>query len=323
MKRFIETVILGRFFAIELTSIERQIALESVADKYAKALGRTVVCTILSLPAILFLDTSVIISVLIPITMVAGTAWFAISLANMKQKFESFGLELTADLFEAFSISLGLLLALSVFSLFGPFWHASIAGLPGQSTWQFMAALLGSGVIGNIVYRIFSGSVKYDINDAMLTGQNEAAERFYRKSLSLLHSVADSLREGKSTQVANYYIGVALFEVFSYIKSIGVMNGKLAGYMEESNRLVKQPSMDQDEADAITIKMVKTVIAYCTNPQGHESAKSLEAIHDELACLEQNTDEAQEMVDTRFAIIFQELASLLEGQGETLFKKPE
>ena len=35
---------------------------------------------------------------------------------------------------------------------------------------------------------------------------------------------------------------------------------------------------------------------------------------------EEKCNEGQEMVDTRFAIIFQEIASLLEGQGETLFK---
>jgi hypothetical protein len=48
--------------------------------------------------------------------MVAGTAWFSISLANIKQKFEKFGLELTMNVFEAFSISLGLLFMLSIFS---------------------------------------------------------------------------------------------------------------------------------------------------------------------------------------------------------------
>lgn len=144
---------------------------------------------------------------------------------------------------------------------------------------------------------------------------------FFRKSLSLLHSVANSLREGKSIQVANYYIGVAFFEVFTYMKGIGVMNGKLAGYMEESNKLVKNPSMKQEEADAISLKLIKTFVSYCKNPQSNDSEKSLEAINDELWCLDNNTGEEQEMVDTRLAIIFQEIASLLEGQGETLFVK--
>jgi hypothetical protein len=113
MKRFI----LNNFLSVELTGSEREIALESITEKYAKALKKTCVYCWLSTFPILFLDTSVLISVLIPITMVAGTAWFSISLANMKQKFESFGLELTTNLFEAFSISLGLLFMLSVLSL--------------------------------------------------------------------------------------------------------------------------------------------------------------------------------------------------------------
>ena len=316
---FVSKKILGRFFEIGLTTNERSVAEESVREKYAKAAQVTVIYMLLSILPILFLDTSTIISVLIPITMVAGTAWFAISLANMKQKFEDFGLELTKNLFEAFSVSLGLLLTLSVFSLAEPFWADWAAALPNQDAWQLLAFAVGSFIVGNIIYKIFIGSIKYDINDAMLTGQNEAAERFYRKSLSLLHSVSESLRSGKSLQVANYYIGVAFFEIFAFMKSVGVMNGKLAGYVEQSNKLVKNPSMQQAEADKISLTLIESFVSYCKYPDGHESEKSLEAIRDELWCLNNNDGEGQEMADTRFAIIFQEIASLLEGQGETLF----
>lgn len=319
-QRAITTWVLGPFFSIELTAGERTVALDSVQQKYARALQRTVVYILLAIPAIIILDTSVLITVLIPITMVAGTAWFSISLANMKQKFEHFGLTLTANLFEAFAISLGLLLVLSVASLAQPFWGPLVGNIAADSMLGVVALVCGIVVIWNIVYKIFVGSIQYDINDAMLTGQNEAAERFYRRSLSLLYSVSDTLRSGKSLQVANYYIGVAFFEIFSYMKKVGVLNGKLEAVMNTSNRLVKQPSMPQEEADAIAVELIEVFVSYCRNPQGHETEKSLEAIADELGCLK-NNNEAQEMNDTRFAIIFQEIASLLEGQGETLFIK--
>ncbi len=322
-KTFITKRVLRTFFSIELTSGERMIAVEAADMKYSKALQNAFFYCLLSIFPILFLDTTVIISVLIPITMVAGTAWFAISLANMKQKFERFGLELTVDFFEAYSISLGLLFLLSVFSLSDTFWRGTIESLPYQNHFRLFSFIAGVVVVGNISYKILIGSIKYDVNDSMLTGQSEAAERFYRKSLSLLHSVANSLREGKSIQVANYYIGVAFFEVFAYVRKIGVMNGKLAGLMEQSNSLVKNPSMPQEEADRISLNLIKVFMSYCVNPQGSEVEKSMEAIKDELQCLENNKNEDQEMVDTRLAIIFQEIASALENQGETLFLNPK
>ena len=105
-QKIIKFIALRNFFSVELTSAEREIAIESVREKYAKALKKAFIYCLLSVLPILFLETQVLISVLIPITMVAGTAWFSISLANMKQKFENFGLELTTNLFEAFTISL-------------------------------------------------------------------------------------------------------------------------------------------------------------------------------------------------------------------------
>jgi hypothetical protein len=116
LNKILKKYILNNFFNIELTSNELKMANDSLEDKYIKAIQRTVIYLILSILPILFLDTAILTSVLIPITMVAGTAWFSISLANIKQKFEKFGLELTMNVFEAFSISLGLLFMLSIFS---------------------------------------------------------------------------------------------------------------------------------------------------------------------------------------------------------------
>ena len=85
------------------------------------------------------------------------------------------------------------------------------------------------------------------------------------------------------------------------------------------NKLVKNPSMNQKIADKIALSLIKIFVSYCKNSIDMDSKKSLEAICDELWCLEHNINEEQEIIDTRLAIIFQEIASLLEGQGETLF----
>ena len=88
--KFLQTKVLMSFFEIDLTNSEKQIAIDSIINKYSVASKRAFYNCILGTFPILFLDTSIIVNVLIPITMVAGTAWFSISLASMKQKFETF-----------------------------------------------------------------------------------------------------------------------------------------------------------------------------------------------------------------------------------------
>ena len=173
--------ILKTFFEIPLSSKERQIALESVDDKYVPALTNSLIYLLMSLPAILMLDMAVIVSVLTPVTMVSGTAWFAVSLANMKKKFESFGTELTVDLFESFVTSLGLLLLIAIVAVNSNF--LSYVHSYRSDLLVFVAGAMAVIVVIRISLKIFLGALKYDINDAMLTGQAEAAEKFYKKSM--------------------------------------------------------------------------------------------------------------------------------------------
>lgn len=315
----IKKVILKTFFSIELSSNEKKIALGSIANKYTKALSQAFFYGVLWIFPILFLDSSIIVSVLIPITMVAWTAWFAISLANMKQKFERFWLELTKDLFEAFSISLMLLFLLSALSLSSNFWSDYIQSLAYQTELQFLSFILWSVVLWKVVYKIFIWSLKYDINDSMLTWQNEAAEKYYRKALSLLSWVADTLKWRKSLQVANYFIWVAFYEVFTYIESLSLKSIPTETYIEQANQLIKNPSMWQKEADTITITLLKEFISLCKTVRSSNWENSLQAVKDEIFCLENNTNEDQEMIDTRLSVVFNEIATLLEEEGELLF----
>jgi len=121
MKKYLENIIrkllFKDFFEIELTGSEKATAEESISDKYTSGLFSSILLGLLSFPTVLFIDVSILVSVLIPITMVSGTAWFAVSLVNIKKKFESFGNDLTKDLFRSFCTSLIMLSLIAFASL--------------------------------------------------------------------------------------------------------------------------------------------------------------------------------------------------------------
>lgn len=315
----IEKIILKPFFSIDLSGQERQTALDSIQVKYVPTIRYAAVIGLLVIPSILFLDTNILISVLIPITMVTGTAWYAISLATIKRKFEDFGLVLTASMFKGFVASLVILGLLTVFSFLAPFLE-SVAALAEHAWIYIIAVVTGTLAVGSILWNMLVGSLQYDINDSMLAGQSEAAEKFYKRSLSLLYAAAENLRSGKALAVANYYLGVSFYEVFQFLKSTGILNGKLAGLMENALKLKHDPDMPQDEADAISIGLIEQFVGYCVNVQGSQSEKCFANIKDELSSLKQKK-ESQAIVDTRLSVIFEEMAELLELQGESLFRK--
>lgn len=320
LKFLITNILLKRFFKIDLSGIEKEITKDSIQQKYIPALQEGLVIGLMILPAIFFLDTAVLVNVLIPITMVAGTAWFAVSLANMKKKFENFGVEITTALFKSFVSALVILGLLAFFSLLPDSFNGIHEFGTDRIIIQYIASSLGVVVVIRVLWNLFAGALKYDINDSMLTGQTEAAEKFFKKSLSLLHALAENLRVGKGLEIANYYIGSCFYEIFSFIRAAGVLNGKLEGLMNEALKLKNNPEMSQEEADHISIELIEKFLSYCVNIEGEKSVKSYANIQDELHVLKIKK-EHQEMVDTRLAIVFEEIAELIDLQGEGLFKK--
>lgn len=321
VERLLRRLILGEFFKISLSKLESDTAEKALRYKYVPAIRYALVYGALLLPAVFMLATDIVISVLIPTTMVAGTAWYAVSLASMKKKFENFGMELTTDLFRAFALSLTMLFLATTASL------AKTAGLKLPASFTPWWALYGAGVlgliaVGKLLYAIFAGSIKYDINDAMLTGQNEAAERYFKASLSLLHTTSTALRQSRSLQVANYSIGLAFYEVFSNVKDLyenRVPSAKLSEWIEKSNQLIRNPSMGQEEADARALELVRAFVAACFKTPDVISHKSYMALLDEIKCLAENTGEEQSMTDTRMSVVFTEISNLLEEFGLSLF----
>src|SRR3972149_3514668 len=101
LDNFFRKVVFRSFLKIDLNAGELATAEESLTTKYSRGVKESLFYGILVVPTLLFVDTGVLSSVLIPITMVSGTAWFAVSLVNIKQKFGSFGNELTIDLYRS------------------------------------------------------------------------------------------------------------------------------------------------------------------------------------------------------------------------------
>jgi hypothetical protein len=322
--KFMKKVMVPNFFKINLTSVENEIAYESIEKKYLPSIKKSIFLSILCFPALLFLDTTTIVSVLIPITLVSGTAWFSISLADIKKKFEKFGLELTTDVFESFSTSSILLILISLVSLFSPFTKQIVELGQKYESISLISAILGVFVISFIIYKIFLGALKFDINDAMLAGQNEAAEKYFKKSLSFLNITAKNLQAGKGLQVANYYIGLSFFEIYTYILSLKIKESKskISKLLNKANELINNPSMNLEKADKLSIELIETFLNMIKNKTDKDILKSYNAICDELKNLKDKTKkEEQVMVDTRFSIIFQEISEMLDNGGESLFLK--
>ena len=321
IKKIVQKIILKSFFEIELSSVERNIAIDAINSKYVKSIRSSLIIVLLAIPAILLLDTDIIISVLIPITMVSGTSWFAISLSAVRKKFENFGVELTTNMLQSFVSSLLILFILGFYSLNTELFQ-SLEFIKEIPIAKAIAGILGSLAIGKIIFEIFVGSIKYDINDAMLTGQSEVAEKFFKKSLSYLYQSAETLKSGKHLEVANYHIGNSFFELFSFIdtrlKSQKLNNGKLNAMIEASLKIKNNPAAAQNEIDKMSIEMIEKFMEYCVIIDDKEMQKNYHNIEEELKCLK-NNKESQEMVDTRFATIFEAIAELLENQGESLF----
>jgi hypothetical protein len=331
LNRIIRSKILNLFYVIPLTNDEKQIADDAVKKKYIPSIKTATLYSLLLIPSLLLLNISIVISVLIPATMIAGTAWFAVSLASMKKKFENFGMELTAHLFLAFVLSLIMLFLATFTSLTKVIWSPYIPeNIKTNPLILTISAILAIIVVGKLLYSIFAGSLKYDINDAMLTGQNEVAEKFFKKSLSLLFTTSQQLRQGIKLQVANYSLGLAFYEVFKDVeerKEEGI--DKIEQFIKNANKLIQRPSMQQKEADKIILNLIKSFISICILTNKVRKNRSYTAIAAEYKCLSNNYNksegddsfEEQRMVDTRMAVVFYEMSNLIEEFGSALFNK--
>ncbi len=321
LDNFFRKVVFKNFLKIDLNAVEISTAEESLTTKYSRGVKESLFYGLLIIPTLLFVDTSVLSSVLIPITMVSGTAWFAVSLVNIKQKFGSFGNELTIDLYRSFTTSLIFLSLMTLISL-NPSLFSPISAWGKQySLIPVISGVIGTLLVLKMIYDVFSGATKYDMNDSMLTGQNEAAEKYFTRSLSLLNSCADHLKTGISADVSGYYIGLAFFEVFNYILISKGDHPEVQTLITEASVLKSQPPVTKNEIMFKCVMFIESFLMQVTSHSDIRTNKSYKNIQLELSSIRKNTSESQAVFNLRLATILEEMEDMLASQGEMLFKK--
>jgi len=170
-----------------------------------------------------------------------------------------------------------------------------------------------------MIYDVFAGATKYDMNDSMLTGQNESAERYFKRSLSLLNSCASNLRNGKQDiGVSAYYFSLAFYEVFSYIKSIHSYDDTLEMILNETQRLRLSPPNNIADLSEKTATFIGHFVSKISNTSELSIRKSIQSITNEIEAILSNK-ESLELLNTRISTILDEVEDLLISQGEALF----
>lgn len=320
LESFFRKNIFSSFFKIDLNAVELATAEDSVKNKYIKGASMAIFYGVVSLPTLLFSDTTILTSVLIPITMVSGTAWFAVSLINIRKKFENFGNELTLDLYRSFVTSLIFLSLMSLIALNPVIFADIIAWGKAIPSLVFVSGVIGTTIVIKMIYDVFLGATKYDMNDSMLTGQNEAAEKYFKKSLSLLNSCATHLKESNiSFAAVGYYIGLAFYEVFNYVIQTKGKSDQILFLIKDSTDFKNNPSDNCKKVIDKCIYFVEQCLILITNVQDEKTKKSISSIKSELNSIQTNIKEPMDVTNIRLATILEELEDMLVGQGEALF----
>jgi len=321
LQKYFNKLVFRNFFKIELSPVELAIANESISTKYTQGLKESLISGVLVIPTLLFLDTSVLSSVLIPITMVSGTAWFAVSLINIKRKFEPFGNELTIDLYRSFMTSLIFLGLMTFISLNSSLFEIIIA-TGTQSPWLvIVSGALGTIVVLKMIYDVFLGATKYDMNDSMLTGQSEVAQQFFTKSLNFSHQVTDLIRRESAVQTTNYYISDGFSRIFNTVMMIQHQKGKSTKKAKMLNnevlKVVKNPEMYQKEVNKILLSSLLGFKSLLNSK--NSSAQKIGFIDIEISCLKNNEKESDRAKALRYATIFTLLYEIITDEGQDIF----
>ncbi|MBI2414650.1 hypothetical protein HYV31_02300 [candidate division WWE3 bacterium] len=321
LENYFKNSVFNNFFKIELNPVELSIAKESITSKYTQGLKASLLYGVLIIPTLLFVDTTVLGSVLIPITMVSGTAWFAVSLVNIKRKFEPFGNELTIDLYRAFTTSLMFLALMALISLNSQIFGRVTAWGINYPLVSYVAGLIGTLLVFKMIYDVFLGATKYDMNDSMLTGQSEAAQQFFTKSLDFSHQVTDLIRRDENIQTTNYYISDGFSRIFNTIMMIqqqrGVSFTKAQNLNEQILTVLKHPDMPQEEVEKIFFSSLLGFKDLLN--KNNNSAKKIGYVDIEIECLKSNTAESSRIKALRYATVFTLMYEIVTDEGQDIF----
>jgi len=330
MRKYIEkhliTTVFKDFYSADITPVEENIATNGIKEIFTPVILRALCWAALGLPATITLDTSNVSLFLTPIAFIAGTAWFIISLSTIKLKFKNFSVDITKNIFESFLTSLFLMLFIAVIALNSSIFAVKMI-FPELIMYYLKIAsvLLASTVAIRIVYLIVIGSIQYATNDAMLTGQRELMQEYYRRSLSFLYLVADLIRKESDVKVTNYYISDAFSRIFNiaknYVKKQSKQNyGKKLEEIENLNNkaleVLSCPEKNQEKIQHIFYSLL-TGFKDLLNPN-NKAAQKINYINIEYQCLEKGHDSPRATA-LRYGTVFALIYEILQDEGEDIF----
>lgn len=317
-KHLIKTVFRD-FYSADITPVEENLATSGIKEIFVPVILKSFFWALLGLPAAITLNTTNVSLFLTPIAFIAGTAWFIISLSTIKLKFKNFSADITKNIFESFLTSLFLLLFIALIAL------SSSAVTPNliisENVMHYVrvvSAILASGVAIRIVYLIVIGSIQYATNDAMLTGQRELMQEYYRRSLSFLFQVADLIRKEPDVKVTNYYISDAFSRVFNVAKNS--VNGEKQKVIDQLNtkalEILASPEKDQKKIYQTFIDLL-TGFKKLLNPN-NKAARKINYIDIEYQCLKKANDSPRATA-LRYATVFALIYEIIQDEGEDIF----
>lgn len=314
------------FYSAEITPVEENIATGGIKEIFTPVILRALFWASLGLPAVITLNTTNVSLFLTPIAFIAGTAWFIISLSTIKNKFKDFSADITKNIFESFLTSLFLMLFIALIALNSSAFIPNVV-FPGHVMYfiKIISAILASIVAIRIVYLIVVGSIQYATNDAMLTGQRELMQEYYRRSLSFLFHVADLIRRESDVKVTNYYISDAFSRVFNiaknYIKKeLKEGHEKKLKTIEQLNdnalEVLSNPEKNQEKIQKTFFKLL-TGFKKLLNPN-NKAAQKINYIDIEYKCLSKENDSPRATA-LRYATVFALIYEILQDEGEDIF----
>lgn len=256
-----------------LNPTESAIVDDAKVNKYVPALRNAMLMALVATPGMFVNSAQVDQNFFNAIMALVGISWFAITMKSVKAKYVDFGTELTKDMLEPFLTSTFILL-LSFLAKMGQ--SGLISALPeearelGKKGFEMVQTQPGLGiatavtmaVVVKMIYSLVKSVIKYDANDAMLTGSDDAARQFFEDALSGLRNAAFVLKSPHDVQAANFSIAKAIEEYFVSLRNFGIPVSE--NMIETGSSLLENVTKGIKVFDTEAIPLLKRLFSpYC------------------------------------------------------------
>ena len=278
-EEFVESMI-KTLRKLGLSSQEKGMVDDSVENKYVPVLRDAAILGTIGTPGAVI--NSLQLDFFLIIIGLLGLSWFTISLEKVKEKFGDFGVELTADMLRAFLTVLFLVGGSAGLAMSSePMQHVlSLAAEAGfdllavveSRVFRDISSVALLGVTVKVVRDLVAAVIKFDANDAMLTGSTDAARRFFQQALDALRDTGKGLQQDQTLEAANFRIAMALQRYYEYLKKVKAPEVMLGFLGEEISGLIKEAHESQEKVDKKVIPVLRRILQQYQNlVEGDES----------------------------------------------------